>query len=98
MIIRPVARSLTSRPIDKTVVPTDYFKTSPFHFSRVFKQTTGITPLPFVTRERMLQAQQLIRETSLRLIEIALEVELHESKPFRSGISADGGYGSYAIP
>jgi len=28
VIIRPVARSLSSRPIDKTVVPTDYFKTS----------------------------------------------------------------------
>jgi len=47
---------------------------SPFHFSRVFKQSTGITPLQFVTRERMLQAQQLIRETSRSLIEIALEV------------------------
>jgi AraC family transcriptional regulator len=47
---------------------------SPFHFSRVFKQTTGMTPLEFVTRERMLQAQQLIRETSRSLIEIALEV------------------------
>ena len=47
---------------------------SPFHFSRVFKQATGMTPLQFVTRERMLQAQQLIRETSRSLIEIALEV------------------------
>ncbi len=47
---------------------------SPFHFSRVFKQATGMTPLQFVARERMLQAQQLIRETSRSLIEIALEV------------------------
>jgi AraC family transcriptional regulator len=31
---------------------------SPFHFSRVFKQATGMTPLQFVIRERMLQAQQ----------------------------------------
>jgi len=47
---------------------------SPFHFSRVFKQATGMTPIQFLTRERMLQAQQLIRETSRSLIEIALEV------------------------
>jgi AraC-like DNA-binding protein len=47
---------------------------SPFHFSRVFKQATGMTPLQFVTRERMLHAQRLIRETSRSLIEIALEV------------------------
>jgi AraC family transcriptional regulator len=47
---------------------------SPFHFSRVFKQTTGMSPLQFVTRERITRAQQLIRETSHSLIEIALEV------------------------
>ena len=47
---------------------------SPFHFARVFKQATGLTPHQFVTRERMLRAQQLIRETSRSLIEIALEV------------------------
>ncbi len=47
---------------------------SPFHFCRVFKQATGMSPLQFVTRERMLQAQRLIRETSRSLIEIGLEV------------------------
>ena len=47
---------------------------SPFHFSRVFKKTTGMSPLQFVTRERITRAQQLIRETSRSLIEIALEV------------------------
>ena len=45
-----------------------------FHFLRLFKQATAMTPLQFVIRERMLQAHQLIRETSLSLIEIALEV------------------------
>jgi AraC family transcriptional regulator len=47
---------------------------SPFHFSRVFKQATGASPLQFVTRERITRAQQLIRETSRSLIDIALEV------------------------
>lgn len=47
---------------------------SPFHFSRVFKQTTGLSPLQFVTRERITRAQQMMRETDRSLIEIALEV------------------------
>ena len=47
---------------------------SPFHFCRVFKQTTGVSPLRFVTQERITRAQQLIRETSRSLIEIALDV------------------------
>ena len=47
---------------------------SPFHFCRVFKQTTGMSPLQYVTRERIGRSQQLIRETSRSLIEIALEV------------------------
>ena len=47
---------------------------SPFHFSRIFKQSTGMSPLRFVTRERITRAQQLIRETSRSLIEIALDV------------------------
>jgi AraC family transcriptional regulator len=47
---------------------------SPFHFSRVFKQTTGMTPLQFVTRERIARAQQLIRETSHSLIDIGMDV------------------------
>ena len=47
---------------------------SPFHFSRVFKQATGMSPLRFVTLERIARAQQLIRETSRSIIEVGLEV------------------------
>src|SRR3954467_12935139 len=47
---------------------------SPFHFSRVLKQTTRMPPLQFVTRERITRAQQLIRETKHSLIEIGLDV------------------------
>ena len=60
---------------------------SPFHFSRVFKQATGMSPLQFVTRQRITRAQQLIRETSRTLIEVALEVGYtspsHFAKVFR---------------
>ncbi|MGZ8940206.1 MAG: AraC family transcriptional regulator [Limisphaerales bacterium] len=44
------------------------------HFAHVFKATTGMTPLQFVTRQRITRAQQLIRETSRSLIDVGLEV------------------------
>jgi AraC family transcriptional regulator len=47
---------------------------SPSHFAHVFKETTGMTPLQFITRQRITRAQQLIRETSRSLIDIGLEV------------------------
>jgi AraC family transcriptional regulator len=65
----------------------DLVELSPFHFSRVFKQATGMSPLQFVTRERITRAQQLIRETSRSLIEVGLEVGYtspsHFAKVFR---------------
>jgi len=47
---------------------------SPSHFAHVFKESTGMTPLQFITRQRITRAQQLIRETSRNLIEVGLEV------------------------
>lgn len=47
---------------------------SPSHFAHVFKESTGMTPLHFVTRQRITHAQQLIRETSRSLIDVGLEV------------------------
>jgi AraC family transcriptional regulator len=44
------------------------------HFAHVFKETTGMTPLQFVTRQRITRAQQLIRETSHSLINVGLDV------------------------
>lgn len=44
------------------------------HFAHVFKESTGMTPLQFVTRRRITHAQQLIRETSRSLIDVGLEV------------------------
>jgi AraC family transcriptional regulator len=57
------------------------------HFAHVFKESTGMTPLQFVTRERITRAQQMIRETSRSLIEIGLEIGYtspsHFAKVFR---------------
>ncbi|QIF05490.1 AraC family transcriptional regulator [Roseimicrobium sp. ORNL1] len=46
---------------------------SVFHFSREFKHATGMTPLQFVTRERITRAEMLLRETSLSIIDIGME-------------------------
>jgi AraC family transcriptional regulator len=47
---------------------------SEFHFSRVFKKTTGLSPSQYFTRLRMDKARQLLRETKKSVIEIGLEV------------------------
>src|SRR5438477_11724736 len=55
-------------------------------FSHVFKESTGMTPLQFVTRQRITLAQQLIRETSRSLNRGRDRSPLHQSKPFRAGL------------
>lgn len=52
------------------------------HFAHVFKETTGMTPLQFVTRQRITLAQQLIRETSRSLIDVGLEVGYNSPSHF----------------
>lgn len=46
---------------------------SPYHFARLFQQTTGESPHQFVLRERIEKAQQLLKETDATLANIALE-------------------------
>jgi hypothetical protein len=67
------------------------------HFSRMFKQATGMTPMQFVIRERMLHAQQLIRENIPQPHRNRVRSRLYEFEPLRSGISTNGGHGSHAI-
>ncbi|MEJ0037876.1 MAG: helix-turn-helix transcriptional regulator [Gammaproteobacteria bacterium] len=45
---------------------------SPSHFSRCFRNTTGITPHAYVMQQRLQRARLLIASTSLCLTEIAL--------------------------
>jgi AraC family transcriptional regulator len=46
---------------------------SPYHFARLFRQTTGESPHQFVLRQRIEKAQYLLRETKIPLASVALE-------------------------
>jgi AraC family transcriptional regulator len=87
--LRKVQDYVQERLADEIAVETlaELVNLSPFHFSRVFKQATGMAPHQYVTRERITLAQQLIRETSRSLIEVGLEVGYtspsHFAKVFR---------------
>ncbi len=46
---------------------------SPYHFARLFRQTTGESPHQFVLRQRIERAKYLLKEADLPLVHIALE-------------------------
>lgn len=47
---------------------------SEFHFSRLFKKATGLSPSQYFIRQRVAKAQQLLQETDSSIIEIGLTV------------------------
>jgi AraC family transcriptional regulator len=46
---------------------------SPYYFARLFRQTTGESPHQFVLRQRIEQAQRLLKERDVPLAHVALE-------------------------
>jgi AraC family transcriptional regulator len=68
---------------------------SKFHFSRLFKKATGLTPSQYFIRQRIQRAQQLLRETDLSVIEIGLSVGYsnpsHFSQVFRRAVGVSPG-------
>ncbi len=46
---------------------------SPYHFARLFRQTTGESPHQFVLRQRIERAQRLLTEKDMSLVQAALE-------------------------
>jgi AraC family transcriptional regulator len=66
---------------------------SPFHFARLFKKLTGVTPHAYLGSLRVAHAQKLLAETDLSIIEVGSRVGYsspsHFAKAFRQafGIS-----------
>jgi AraC family transcriptional regulator len=46
---------------------------SPYHFARLFRQSTGDSPHQFVLRQRVEQAQRLLTQKDLTLAQVAIE-------------------------
>ncbi|BAY86704.1 AraC family transcriptional regulator [Calothrix parasitica NIES-267] len=55
---------------------------SQYHFSRLFKKSTGITPHQYLTQCRVNRAKQLLSKTKLTITEIAFEVGLTNHSSF----------------
>ena len=55
---------------------------SQFHFSRLFKRSTGISPSQYLTRLRNTKTRRLLRETNLTILEISLEVGYSSASHF----------------
>lgn len=47
---------------------------SPFYFSRLFKQSTGLTPHQYLLKYRIEQAKRLLKTTNLAIADIACQV------------------------
>ena len=47
---------------------------SEFHFSRLFKKATGLSPSQFFIKRRVAKAQQLLLETEMSIIEVGMSV------------------------
>ncbi|MEO0536719.1 MAG: helix-turn-helix domain-containing protein [Cyanobacteria bacterium P01_A01_bin.123] len=60
---------------------------SQFHFSRLFKQSMGISPHQYLLQERVERAKQLLKNSKLAIAEIALQCgfnsQSHLGKSFR---------------
>ncbi|MEB3231225.1 MAG: helix-turn-helix domain-containing protein [Leptolyngbyaceae bacterium] len=62
-------------------------KMSQFHFSRLFKQSIGLSPYQYLLQQRVERAKQLLQQTDQSIVDIALvcgfNSRSHLSKQFR---------------
>ncbi|MCI0746934.1 MAG: AraC family transcriptional regulator [Verrucomicrobia subdivision 3 bacterium] len=57
-------------------------KLSPFHFSRVFKEHTGLSPYQYLLKRRIERARQMLVRGEHSLTDVALEVGFYDQSHF----------------
>ncbi len=62
----------------------EFARSSPFHFSRQFKHSTGLTPHQFVLQRRLDKAKRLLENDSLAIAEVAYAVGFPSQAHFTS--------------
>nr|WP_058998923.1 helix-turn-helix transcriptional regulator [Leptolyngbya sp. NIES-2104] len=55
---------------------------SPHHFSRLFKQSTGLSPHQYVIRCRVERAKQLLLKGEMTIAEVAATVGFYDQSHF----------------
>jgi len=68
-----------------------HFFTSPYHFSRVFKESTGLSPIAYLTRTRMEHARRLLLNPELTIKAVAAKVGYGDSHYFSRAFAKEEG-------
>jgi AraC-like DNA-binding protein/mannose-6-phosphate isomerase-like protein (cupin superfamily) len=68
-----------------------HFFISPYHFSRIFKETNGVSPIAYLVKVRMDNAKRLLRDPKLPIKSIAVKVGYEDQHYFSKVFTREEG-------
>jgi AraC-like DNA-binding protein len=71
---------------------------SPYHFSRLFKRSTGLSPYQHPLRQRVERAKHLLADPWRRIADVSQELGFSAPAPFRHRLPHAGGDDAARIP